>query len=259
MPRSAAAAAGILAFRRTEWGSEMAPELNKVDMDVAATERAVIELSDVADGLDEAWAKASLLGVAGLGTGSPGQTFLGLGPMGARFMADYAPRAAQIAQEASAAVAATQGLSDAGFQSVVDYAAADARSAGTLNQVPRDGVYARGVGESRPSPKRTDMEIDPATGQVVPQSDKLPNPKGLSTYDSLHNLDRAFPSSEHAYRLPEPDVEHLPPGLAYFEDGANFGNGGNAPEGHITIYPTEPMSKSAFTKLIKKLHWQRAE
>ncbi|MEJ3749690.1 DNRLRE domain-containing protein [Actinomycetes bacterium KLBMP 9797] len=119
------------------------------------------------------------------------------------------------------------------------------------------GVYARGVGEAKPSPKNYDMELE--NGLVRAQGDRLPNPRGLSTYDSVENLNAGFRSDNPVYRLRQEALDNLPEGLAYFKDGANFKLGGNAPTGHVTIYPTVAMSKSKFSKLISRLPWEAVE
>jgi hypothetical protein len=81
----------------------------------------------------------------------------------------------------------------------------------------------------------------------------------MSTFDTTRNLRAALPGEGPLYRLSASALNDLPDGLAYFKDGRNFGLGGTAPRGHVTIYPTKPMSFSAFQKLVKNLPWERVD
>jgi hypothetical protein len=69
--------------------------------------------------------------------------------------------------------------------------------------------------------------------------------------DAELGLLRTIQQQDDYYRISQEQLDNLPEGLAHFRDGGI----GDIPEGHITIYPTVPMSFSRFTKLIKSLDW----
>jgi RHS repeat-associated protein len=102
--------------------------------------------------------------------------------------------------------------------------------------------YFAGSAKSRPD----DLPID-ENGMVHPPTPEQLAAKtvfGKSTFKSVEQVDAAVASKDQQIRL----FKDIPEGVGWIEDGADVG--GPNPDGHITLYPQEVMSKTAFDELL---------
>lgn len=93
-------------------------------MDTAATASAMAGVRDAGARFQADWSAAVAAGTAGVGQG----------PLGARFLAQFAPAERQLNEEAARIARGIQELADAGELAVRDYLAADARGGDAFRQ-----------------------------------------------------------------------------------------------------------------------------
>jgi hypothetical protein len=99
-------------------------------------------------------------------------------------------------------------------------------------------------------PGQTPDLITDENGNIIPQEDPPGWPKGASTFSDPAKA----PVGGHYHKLPA--GTELPEGFGVKADGSEVG--GPQPEGHHTIYPTEPMPGQDFVDQFNGLPWEYA-
>jgi hypothetical protein len=144
-----------------------------------------------------------------------------------------------------ATVIATETATDVAAQTTADVAAdtADTESGG--------GTLSNFGNASGPKAGRlSDFGISSSDETIGPYSPTAPTDDipGTSTF-----RDPATSGlTGHYWNIPA--NTDLPDGLGFHEDGADVG--GNAPVGHVTIYPTSGMNFAEFQNLVQGLPWE---
>lgn len=112
------------------------------------------------------------------------------------------------------------------------------------NDYPTPEPLVAGGNASGPKARLSDFEVDSESAMVgpyAPTGPLDPTVHGLSTFTSIEAAERQL-NKTNAWRLGA--GAELPPGIGVHADGADVG--GNAPQGHRLLYPTERMSVESF-------------
>jgi hypothetical protein len=121
-------------------------------------------------------------------------------------------------------------------------------------------VYASGKSPNGPNasvatPRPWPSDFGPGTTpSTIVGPGAPPTPQGMSTYDSIPNLQDNLSGPQHVYELPQGSP--LPDGVDFAPDGGLTGPDGAIPDGHVTIYPTDSSPFSGFQDLVGNLAWK---